>query len=150
MGRPREYDRDAIAQSILEWAQKETSINLNGFCTTHDPLIPPSYLSIWANEDDEFSKAYETAKAFLACRRENKLANNELHVKAYDLNAGVYDYFLREEKRREKEFESELKKNENDSKPEKITFEVNYTNDSNNPIKISSQELPDQCDEVSQ
>lgn len=111
MGRHKMWDRDKVAENLIEWAKKEDSINLNGFCITHDPLIPPSYLSVWAKEDDNFSQAYDTAKAFLAVRRELKLKNNELHVKAYDLNAAVYDYFLKEERRKEKEYEAGLKNN---------------------------------------
>lgn len=108
-GRPKEYDREAIGKALLEWAKKDDSLNLNGFCTTNDPLIPPSYLSVWAKEDDEFSQAYEITKSFLAVRRELKLKDGELHVKAYDLNASVYDFFLKEERRKEKEHEAEVK-----------------------------------------
>lgn len=109
VGRPQEHDREAVGKALVEWAKKDDSINLNGFCITHDPLIPPSYLSIWAKDNKEFHKAYETAKAFIAVRRELKLKNNELHVKAYDLNASVYDHFLKQERRAEKEYEAGLK-----------------------------------------
>lgn len=109
MARHKEFDRDAIALALLEWAQKEDSVNLNGFCTTHDPLIPPSYLALWAKENEQFSLAFEIAKSFLGQRREQKLKDGQLHTKAYDLNAAVYDYFIRDERRSEKKYESELK-----------------------------------------
>ena len=38
MARPREHDRDKIASDLLEWAQKEDSINLNKFCAMN--LLP--------------------------------------------------------------------------------------------------------------
>lgn len=125
MGRPKEYDREAIAKALVEWAIKDDSLNLNGFCTTHDPLIPPPYLSIWANEDEQFSKAYNLAKAFLAVRRERKLKEGELHVKAYDLNAAVYDFFLRDERRKEKEHEAGLKSSSVDQSIENLATLIN-------------------------
>ncbi len=97
MARPKEYNREQIAKDLIEWAKKPDSINLCKFCAYHEPIIPPSYLSIWANEDDEFSKAYDAAKLFLGFRREEWLNKENLHVKAYDLNAKTYDYFLKEE-----------------------------------------------------
>ena len=106
MGRPREYDRDKLADSLVEWAQLDTSINLNGFCAQH--LLPPSKITIWANECENFRKAYEIAKTLVGLRREQKLSDGTLHVKAYDLNAAVYDYFLKEERREQAKFESTL------------------------------------------
>src|SRR5690349_20543326 len=97
IGRPQEYDREVIARELIEWAQKDDSINLNKFCALHNPIFPPSYLSVWAKESKEFSQAYEAAKSFLGFRREERLNSEELHVKAYDLNAKTYDYFLREQ-----------------------------------------------------
>ncbi len=109
-GRPRDWDYSEMAGKILEWAKKKDSVNLNAFCCEHEPPFPPPYVSRWARESEEFRSAYETAKSFLANRREKKLTANELHVKAYDLNATTYDYFLKEEKMREKEFDAEVKR----------------------------------------
>lgn len=109
VGRPREHDRDQIASDLIEWARKEDSINLNKFCCTREPPLAPSKISIWASECPLFRKAYETAKAFLGARREEWLNQEVLHVKAYDLNATTYDYFLKEEKRDQSAFESKLK-----------------------------------------
>ena len=111
MGRPREWDRDEIARKLLEWAQKDDSDNLCGFCAEN--MLPPSYITVWAKECDNFSKAYDLAKNFVGLRRERKLSKGELHVKAYDLNAQVYDYFLKQEKRAEAEYEAKLKAKEN-------------------------------------
>ena len=106
-GRPRKYDQEAIAIDLVEWAKKEDSTNLNGY-TVHSGIIP-RYITRWAGEDESFRRAYEEAKAILAYRREKLLTAGELHVKAYDLNAKVYDHFLREESREEKVFDSKLK-----------------------------------------
>lgn len=118
MGRPRVHDRDQLAAELIEWAKQEDSLNLNGFCCSRDPPIAPSKLTIWSRECPNFCKAYETAKAFIGYRRELKLSKNELHVKAYDLNAAVYDYFLKEERMAQTKFEAEISKDVSQSFPE--------------------------------
>jgi len=107
MVRPREHNRDDIAEKLLKWAQKPDSINLNKFCALN--FISPSKLSFWAKEEDNFRIFYEIAKSYIAFRREEMLNENMLHVKGYDLNASTYDYFLREERRQQSEFENSLK-----------------------------------------
>lgn len=108
-GRPREHNREQIAQDMIEWAKKDDSINLNKFCALYDPPIPPSKITNWAKEEDYFRQAYESTKAFIGFRREEKLNNEELHVKAYDLNATTYDHFLKDERRQQAEYEASLK-----------------------------------------
>lgn len=122
-GRPREHDRDQIAEDLIEWARKDDSINFNKFCSTRNPPIPASKLLQWAKEEDEFRAAYETAKAFLACRREEWLSQEVLHVKAFDLNSTVYDLFAREEKMEMAKFTSTLSK-EDDKKPTAINIKI--------------------------
>jgi len=107
-GRPREHNREQIALDLVDWAKNSDSINLCKFCATRDPPLWPEKLSRWAKECEVFRQAYETAKAFLGFRREEMLSEQTLHVKAYDLNATTYDYFLAEEKRRQAEFEAKL------------------------------------------
>lgn len=114
-GRPREHDREKIGQELIEWAKQPNSINLNKFCCTRDPPLWPCQLSIWADECPIFRKSYETAKAFLGWRREEWLSAETLHVKAYDLNAATYDYFLKKEKRDQQVFEAKLNSEEHAS-----------------------------------
>jgi hypothetical protein len=111
MVRPREHDRDQIALDLIEWARQPDSINFNKFCCTREPPIPASKLLLWAKEDDSFRTAYETAKAFLGCRREEWLSQEQLHVKAYDLNATVYDLIAKEEKIENSERDAKIKAN---------------------------------------
>jgi hypothetical protein len=106
-GRPREYDRDQIGLDMIEWAKKDDSLNLNAFCAIAD--IAPSQITQWAHACPNFMKAYEKAKAHLGARREECLRTGKLHVKAYDLNASVYDHFTRDEKRSIMQFEADLK-----------------------------------------
>jgi len=117
-GRLRTYDRDQIAEDLIEWAKKPDSINLNAFCAYYKTPIPPKKISEWAKEDDFFRESVEIAKGYLGARREEWLNQELLHVKGYDLNAKTYDYFLKEESRDEKKFESELDANKSESVPE--------------------------------
>ncbi len=112
MGRPREHNRDQIAADLIEWAKKPDSINLCKFCCSREPPLNPRKLSDWAKECDNFRGSYDTAKAFLGARREEWLNQEHLHVKAYDLNAANYDYFLKEEKQDQQKYESLLKADE--------------------------------------
>lgn len=139
-GRPREHDRDSIMLELLEWAKLPDSINLNGFCCSREPPIPPSYITLYARECPKFRAAYETAKAFLGDRREKMLNMEMLHVKAYDLNASTYDQFLKEEKRLQAEFESNLRKKEDEVKQPvyNITIPHDLAIGSNIPTKTVS------------
>lgn len=111
-GRPREHNREQIAKDLIEWAKKPDSINLCKFCAYYEPIIPPSKMSEWAAQDNTFREAYEAAKLFLGFRREEMLSKDQLHVKAYDLNATVYDYFMDEKKEKTARFESSLGKDQ--------------------------------------
>ncbi len=107
-GRPRKHDRDQIGLELIEWAKLPDSINLNSFCCSREPPLAPSKISQWAKECDYFRQAYEAAKAFIGARREQWLQSDHLHVKAYDLNAAVYDHFIKEEKLFMEKYKSEL------------------------------------------
>lgn len=109
-GRPQEYDRVLIASKMIEWAKQDDSININKFCAYND--IPSRTMLEWVDSDTEFSRAYDKVKTFLAFRREEKLNNGELHVKAFDLNATVYDRFTRHEKIQLDDLESARKQKE--------------------------------------
>lgn len=108
-GRPREHDRDKVAADMIEWSKREDSYHLAKFCATYDPIFPSSKITVWSNESESFRQAYESAKDNIAHRREQMLCEGRLHVKAYDLNASTYDYFLRDDRRKQAEFEHALK-----------------------------------------
>ena len=120
-GRPREYDLEKVAAQLLEWAAKDDSINLNKFCALNG--INPNTMLRWKDEDSEFRGAYEKAKSFLGFRREEQLSKGKLHVKAYDLNATVYDAFGREEKLAMSKIDADNRKQE-DTKPQEITINL--------------------------
>ncbi len=141
VGRPREHDRDQIALDLVEWAKLESSINFNKFCCTREPPIPATKLLLWAKEDDKFRMAYETAKAFLGCRREEWLSKEMLHVKAYDLNATVYDLIAKDEKMCTSQYEANLRKDV-DTKTTQLNIRVSHDG-LGSGIGISAEKIPD-------
>lgn len=113
MGAPRKHNYEEITEKLYEWSALDDSINLCHFCCVYlDPPITPDYFCDMANRDENLSKAYKIARSRIGARRENKLNKGDLHVKAYDLNAPTYDYFMKQEKRAEKQFDHNLKKQE--------------------------------------
>jgi len=110
-GRPRLHDREEIALDMIQWAKKDDSINLCGYCAENE--LAPTLLINWSNEKTlegkRFRLAYDLVKSMIGKRREELLTNNKLHVKAYDLNAKTYDKFLKEERMEEIETEIRLK-----------------------------------------
>jgi hypothetical protein len=123
-GRPREYDLKKVANDLIEWAKKDDSINLNKFCAHND--IVPSTMLRWKDEDKEFREAYDKTKSYIAFRREEQLSKGKLHVKAYDLNATVYDAFSRDEKMYMAKYEADVKKVADESQKQIIIEAVNY------------------------
>lgn len=108
IGRPREYDLKKIAADFLKWAATDDAININKFCALND--LTPTQMIRWKDADADFRIAYEKVRTWLAFRREERLSAGKLHVKAYDLNATVYDAFTREEKLAMAKAESEIAK----------------------------------------
>lgn len=106
-GRPREYDREAVAEQMIEWAKREDSMNLLSF--NAEAMIPSTTLLRWVDEDKDFRVAYEMVRDILGAKREKKLAKGELHVKAYDLNSKVYDRYLKKEHRENYSYETKVK-----------------------------------------
>ena len=106
-GRFREYDRDQIALDLLEWVQKEDSLNLCAFSC--DNMIPPNKITLWAREDAFFKDVFLLAKCFLNIRREKSALNGEMYLKAYDMNIPHFDHFLDRHNKDELDYEYDLK-----------------------------------------
>ena len=113
-GRPEEYNKEEYAQKLLKWAYKPDSTNFCQFCA--EEFIPATYITRWKNHSEVFCQAYDIARLMLGAKRESNLNKNDLHVKAYDLNAKVYDPFLNEQFMKEKQIDAELKKENPDEK----------------------------------
>lgn len=117
-GRPREWNREKIFADLVEWAKKDTSVNLNGFCCGYEPPFSATKLLDWRKENPDFQESYETAKAFLAVRREQMLSSGALHQAAYNKNATAYDRFTKAEEKETLDEEMERKKKLQESAPQ--------------------------------
>ncbi len=106
-GRPRIWDREEILKKLIEWAKKDDSINLCGFCGSI--LLDFETYCKFVRESEEFRQAHTTVKLILANRREQRHSEGLLAGKCFDLNARTYDLFAKEEHRDEKTFEAKLK-----------------------------------------
>jgi hypothetical protein len=142
VGRPREHDRDEIATQMLEWVKDEESVSLNQFCCTREPPLSPSMVLLWSKECIEFRRAYEKTKAYIGFRREQRLNSGKLHVKAFDLNATVYDLFTKEDRREQAKYESDLKK-EADKEVASINFKVNYAPGTESSVQVLPEAISD-------
>ncbi len=127
LGRPRTIDREELQNNMIEWAAKDTSINLCGFCAEYS--LDPDYVLKLSKIDEDFGRTYRMVKSVLGSRREHKLKEGELHNKAYDLNAATYDLFLKEERLDQLKYESALKKEEASSVTKMEILHVNATSD---------------------
>src|SRR5271166_5965924 len=112
MARPREWDREALKDRLMLWAELPDSLNLNAFCCQPDILIDPTKLMLFVREDDSFRQVYNSAKAHIAVRREEANAQKELSNCAFAISHSVYDLITREEKREEMRFLKGLEKDE--------------------------------------
>ena len=142
MGRPREYDREDIFRQLLEWVKLPNSMNLNAFCYSCDPQIAPRKLLAFVDEDDNFRELYEIAKACLAARREEANCDKLLSDAAYSRSARYFDYFEKQHWKKEKIFESHLRKEEEANKPTKIVVKVSNEG-LGAGINISAEEVSD-------
>ncbi len=142
MGRPREYDREDIFRQLLEWVQLPNSLNLNAFCYGCEPKISPRKLLAFVDEDKDFQELYEIAKSCVSARREEANCDKLLSDTAYNRSARYFDYFERQHWKKEKQFESSLRKDEEGNKPSQIIVKV--SNDGLGAgLNISAQGLSD-------
>lgn len=140
-GKPKLWDREKVFSDLIEWAKQPDSINLNKFCATYDPPFSPTKLHDWLKESDEYREAYSIAKSFLGFRREEKLTQGLLHQKAFDLNATVYDLFLKEELRDQANEDAARKKDINSTTPSQVVVKV--SNDGlGSGLNVSTTALP--------
>jgi hypothetical protein len=127
-GRPREYDREEIFKQLLQWAELDTSINLNEFCFFFcNPKVSLKTLIVLSKETPEFSESYAIAKCACHVRRERANSLKTLSDAAFNRNARRYDYLEMEGYIEEKTFESSLRKDEDGKKYTEVHIKV--TND---------------------
>lgn len=111
-GRPPQYDLDQLAEELLLWSTEPTSFNLIGFSRPRG--ISVTTLPEWANKHDRFAEALRLAKESIAMNRFEAALANEFPHSFFKSSEGQYDPLHNRYLREEKEFESNLKKSENE------------------------------------
>lgn len=124
MGRPREWDREKLKLQLIAWAELPNSLNLNAFCVLPEVMISPKKLLCFVDEDEDFRELYDIAKAMLAARREEAVTEKVLAECAYNRTIRYMDCFETTYWKREKQFESDLRKSEESNKPTEVTIRV--------------------------
>ena len=147
MARPRTVtppDKELIklGEELVEWAKVE------------DKEVARTRFSQWYSIDKHiirkkwklmvehpvFSPYYEIACSYLAkrCMDKNVMSEGFGH-RLFRL----YEKDTKEQEDSTKKYEADLRKEESDNQPQKVIFEVNYTNDPNNPVKVSPKIISD-------
>jgi hypothetical protein len=106
-GRPRTYDRELMAQDLLDWVENEDSIDIKQWRIKHK--ITRDKVMDMRNQSENFNDAYAYAFDVLAQRRWEMNHTDELKDSLYGLHARVYDRDLDEQKKSEKKYEIDAK-----------------------------------------
>ena len=111
-GRPAP-DLKALAEDLLEWSTNPTAFNLIQF--TRPRKMSVTMLPDYAAVNKEFSEALNLAKESIAMNRFEATLEGALPYADYAKVEGNYDPLHHRYFRNEKEFESSLRKKENES-----------------------------------
>ncbi len=120
IGRPSQYDLKAIAKDLVEWSQYPDSLKFTMFSAPR--MLNLQRFSEWADKDEDFAEAYELAKQFLDINRFKAAAQEIMPETWYSKNERIYDPLHDSHYRKEKKYESDLRKEE--EKQQNITINL--------------------------
>ena len=113
MGRPREHDRIAIGKSFIEWVKSHPDcLTVPHFTTAKG--YDTEMLIKWKREDADFRQYYNEAKNLIGLNRLNATINQTIDKQIYLMHIRNFDSDQKEDWKEEKQFESDLRKKEND------------------------------------
>jgi len=122
-GRPQEYDRIQIAHDFIKWATNNpNALTVPMFATSIG--LHSGIMRNWARECDEFRALFMQGKEQIGINRLKASQVEMLDNSIYRAHVGNYDVDINEYTREEKQFDSALRKNENDAKPTQIIVKV--------------------------
>lgn len=107
-GCPKKWDRDRMADDIIDWVHHEDSIDIKQWRIKH--MIARNKVLDMCNDSERFKNAYAYAFDVLALRRFEMNHTDEMKDSLYGMHSRVYDKDLDEQKKAEKKFELECKK----------------------------------------
>jgi hypothetical protein len=114
MGRPKIWTDAAIekeADALESWSKLPNSDYLGKFCLERD--YDPSYITHFC-KNDYFLQTLKRVRNRIACNNRDKLHANEYNYGLFMREIGMYDSLLRANDREEKQFDSDLRKKENE------------------------------------
>ena len=113
-GPPLQYDLEAEAKALLQYAQKATTYSIIGFGPTRG--YSTDYLYQWAERHDVVAQAFDQARQIIAARLMDKLIQGKSNPAVFARYIGFYD-------RRLAAHERELKRQDNEG-IKQITIQV--------------------------
>ncbi len=101
------YDTDVMAASLSDWAQKETSINLNAFCK--EQKIHQKSIDDFCYRSENFAEELLRTRAILAERRERLLNVGLLNYGAWARTAADHDLFMNKFEKEKEAYRASLR-----------------------------------------
>lgn len=144
VGRPRTTSPQPeecveLGEDLLKWATEETEewrCQFQQWYSLKKGILRKDWKNLIVTP--EFSPYYEMAQAALA----KKAADGTMKEGFGQRYLRLYDRNLIEEENEQAKIDAALKKSIESTTPQKIVFEVNYSNDGNNTVQVSPQTIP--------
>lgn len=109
-GRPA-VDLEQLAKELVEWSYLPDSLNLIGFSSPRRMSV--TKLPHYASEDDKFREAFVFAKENISQNRFKASCAGTMPQQYFTRCEGMYDPLYHKYDRGERQFDSDLKKQEN-------------------------------------
>ena len=135
IGRPSQYDLKAIGKDLVEWSQQPDALKFTMFAAPRH--INLQRFSEWADKDEDFAESLAIAKQFMDINRFKAAAQDVMPEQWYSKNERVYDAFHDDHYRKEKKFESGLRKEEGEGNKQS-TYNITVSRDLSAGIDLST------------
>jgi hypothetical protein len=117
------YDLVALGNSLVEWSKRDDAVHLSAWALEQD--IYPQRLYEWRDQDPWFAESLKKAKARIALRIRDKVQNGEYNYGIFMRDIPMFDALLHDFERGEKQFDSDLRKGENQQNSENMQQATN-------------------------
>lgn len=101
-GRPPRFDLEEEAKAFIEWADKSDSLVLRKFAAIRG-YFSQSKLHEYAEQSEDFRKAYNYARMIVGSRREELLMKGKGNPAPFNRYAALYDLELKAHEKEIKE-----------------------------------------------
>lgn len=108
IGRPKEYDRQEIANIMLTWADNPNNTSVTKFLADH--TLDYDTIFYWCETDKPFSRNYSKMKLKIARNREAKAECGDMYFGVYAMHQRNYDPTIVQNIIHDKELDAKLRK----------------------------------------